>query len=833
MNVQTRKEFDAFLKDLRENEVKVFDFETNGLFPYNGNQIISMSIYFPAVDRSYNLPFRHGVGNVEIKYNDKNTPDVKFEDMSWQGNTKKSIYLNYWFEKFAAQYNFKNLPIEWLEEIKAAWGTGMYMGHNTRFDAHFAYTEGFPDMNTFYDTMIALHIVNEDWGGIELVAPYTYTAKDKTKGLCTEDQVGAWARDAEGKLLQKKQMGRRGLKWQAARIGLTGATEGETGLRAARLKFERELATFIVEHWQDKKNEGIFTKAIINGLQSGDVDAYYISRDKAIDKVLKKIEIDDKAQMWMLPSHYVSHYAELDVTLTWGLWNWCLPIIEEWDNTELFERISYIHQHVAWEMERRGVKLDHTKAQEEIAKLEPRIKDIDDLFPINIGSPDQLLEYLNSGVLAQEWDTWPEWFPEEKRKGLKTYSIGVQDFDLEEQYDPIEGTNKAELYKVQDHGIVRLVKEYRMLNKSVNTYLKKWIAIADSGDFVHPQFNTDGTGAGRMSSSGAAGNFQNIPDRNGYTIKRAFIAPEDYLIGAYDYGQLELRLACWVAEVTLKLDPKMTMTSLFLSGEDMHSYTRDMVNVRKVLYGDKTDEEIVVILGYSLNSPDANTPAKRAKIIDKWCRFVAKTMNFGLLYNGGAPMLMKLLKIDDVDAAKSLVYAWRNLYPAFPKASRYFTDLAQTYRPNPSNKSRLFVQQPISGRFRKFDMYPTWKSYFKDGQWQGFNPQDAAQKKVWNNTIQGLGGYICTDAAARFTEQFGKDRLMFFAQIHDALEFYVRKDSLHLVTELGKIMMDYPITPELTVDFSSSTDGTWQEMTKVVNFDLWSSSGGTQGYEEQ
>jgi hypothetical protein len=158
--------------------------------------------------------------------------------------------------------------------------------------------------------------------------------------------------------------------------------------------------------------------------------------------------------------------------------------------------------------------------------------------------------------------------------------------------------------------------------------------------------------------------------------------------------------------------------------------------------------------------------------------------------------------------------------------------LASTYRDNVSGKKRMFVQQPLSGRYRKFDMYPTWKSYFKDGQWQGFNPQEAAQKKVWNNTIQGLGGYICTDAATHFIETFGTDRLKFFAQIHDAVEFYVRRDSLWLVTELGAIMKDYPIVPTLTVDFSASIDGTWQDMNKVKDINLWVASDATEGYKK-
>lgn len=874
MNIQTREEFDQFLIDLQEQEIKVFDVETNGLEPYNGNKIISLSVYFPAIDRSYNVPFRYGHGKINVRYNDTHPEGMPFEQMSWQGNAKKDLYLQYWFNRYRETMgtdSFGNLPIFWLDEIKAVWGKGIYMGHNTRFDAHFLNAEGFPDMETFYDTMIALHIVNEDWGNVELDAPYTYTNKDKTNGLCSEAEVGSWAREADGTLKTRKQYGRRGLKWQAARIGLPGATEGETGLRDARIKFEDKLTWFIVDDWQNSMNAGIFTKKIMNGLSSGDVDAYEEARQLAFDKVRSKIEINDKANMWMLPSWSVSHYAELDVILTWGLYQWCLPIIQEWDNEELFEQVSHIHQHVAWEMERNGFKIDRKTAYEEIAKLEPRIKEIEGVINqlalrymnqenkrylagelpnydhlknfitlvesggFNINSNDQLLVLLNSGILGTDFPTeyWPEWFDEKKRLETKVYpNVRLVVDELDEQFDPLEGTNKQEFDRVTDHGIIRLLREYRMMKKSIDTYLKKWLKAADTNDVVRFNMNTDGTVAGRMSSSGAAGNGQNIPDRNGYTIKRAIVPYSDeWVLVAFDYGQLELRLACWIAEVQLNLDPAHTMTNLFLSGADMHSYTRDSINVRKILYGDMTNEEILIKLGYNLNSDKLQTDEQRQHAVDyDRCRYVAKTMNFGLLYSGGAPMLMKLLKLDDVKVAKALVNNWRGLYPAFPRANQYFTDLASTYRSNPAGKRRLFVRQPISGRYRKFDMYPKWKNFFKDGKWQGFNPQEAAQRKVWNNTVQGLGGFLCTKSADNIYEAFGTENIKMFANIHDALEMFVHRDYLVNVPTFAEIMKDWPITPALTVDIQGSKDGTWQGMTKIEDMQLWIDSKGKEGY---
>ncbi len=45
-------------------------------------------------------------------------------------------------------------------------------------------------------------------------------------------------------------------------------------------------------------------------------------------------------------------------------------------------------------------------------------------------------------------------------------------------------------------------------------------------------------------------------------------------------------------------------------------------------------------------------------------------------------------------------------------------------------------------------------------------------------------------------------------------------------------MIDYPIVPGLVVDFSASIDGTWQDMNKVVDINLWTKTGGEHGYED-
>lgn len=847
MNVQTREQFDNFLADLQACEVKVFDTETNTLKVNQAKDaLISLALYFPAVDRSYSLPFRYGEGTIVPHYTDANTPETPFEKMNWQGRTKKELYLAYWFEQFKQSVGleyFNNLPIEWLDEIKQVWGHGTYIAHNSRFDAHVLRREGFPDMVKVYDTMIGLHLVNEDWQGIKLTAPYTYTKKDKDEGKCTTDKIGLWAVDENGVLLEREQFGNRRLKWQAALHGFEDATLGERGLADARSIFEETLTDFIMEDWYNSMNNSLFTKSMLKLKNSLD-DPHTFSKARA--KVRAKIEIDSKANMWMLPSNIVVHYAELDVKLTWQLYNWCLQIIKEWNNEDLWEVQSRIHHDVAWRMEVNGFKLDVEQAEAEIRKLEPRMQDIATIIDTlakdyglaagcDVKSPAQLLPLLNSGILGDDLApgyVFPAWWEEANTLGLKTYpGIKINEGDLDEATDWVEGTNKAELDKVADHPVARLIREHRRMSKTVTTYLKKWLNARDENNIVHGSINDDGTVTGRCSSSGDAGNFQNIPDRNGYTVKKAIVPYNpDWVLWSADYSQLELRLAAWIAEGLLGFDPNMTLTNLLLS-TDVHAYTSDMMDIRGALFGDMTDEQIIVRLGYSLKSDTVNTAEKMAKIIFKYCRFVAKTCNFGLLYSGRAPMLSRALKIDR-PTAQVLVNKWLRLFPAFPLAQEYFTEEALRWRDNPAGTAKaLYVQQPISGRYRKLHKYSTYAKFFRDGRWQTFNPQESAARSTWNAQVQGLGGYLAMASALNITDTH-KDKIRMFASIHDALDGYVRVEDMSIIASVPQIMCDWPeIVPGLEVELSGSRDGTWHDMAAILQFSRWVATKGKEGYD--
>jgi DNA polymerase I-like protein with 3'-5' exonuclease and polymerase domains len=840
MNVTNRKQFERVLYLLDTQAIKVTDSETDGLRPHHGNKLFSLSLYFPEVDESYNLSFRAGMPSKSANLTDEQRI-AKMNALNWTSKERKELYLEYWYDKFRANVDFQNLPISWLDELKLHWGTGRWVLYNAKFDQHVFKRAGMPDMEYVEDGMLALHLVNEDFskGRIEVEAPYqwtekdskpTYDKKDKKKLLepakCRKEDVGKWARGSDGELLKKKQGSNRRLKWFSAYLGLPNATKGEEGLHDAINEFEEALIDFIVAHPNDPTNAFALLK------KGG------ISRAK----VRSKIKISDKANMWMLPSGKSSYYAELDTILTWHLREWALKVIADWDNLRLYDELCRIQFKAIFPMEYHGAILDRKAAEKEIARLTPHIKELEGLLAhiagkwgfkkfdpsddienvdltedeedelFNVASPPQLLALLNKeGFLSHDFglEIFPKWFPAEMKADLKTYE-GVT----------LEKTNKEAFDEVEGHAVIRLIRFYRLMKKSADTYLKRWLNAADENDAIHSSFNVDGTVSGRMSSNGDGGNWQNIPTRGYYRIAEAIIAPKGYKIAALDYRTLEMGIAAAIAEGMLGLDPnKPLLLELRKPNADVHTKTVELIGIREIMYPNMSDDDILIKKGYNLEHEDFNTAKKRAKKVAKEIRQIAKTLNFGLLYAGTAKMVSRLLKIDR-ELAEILVQRWRAVYPAYAKAQEHYTKESLKRRPTPTGRGTgMYSTQPFSGRHRKLHKYSDWMYFTKYGRRQGFNPKEAASRKVWNNIVQGLGGYFCTMALLRYYEKYGYGHLIAFAQIHDALEVYVKEGSEQHLLYLAECMVDFAIDPGLRVDIAVSTSGNWQDMVSLGSAD--------------
>ncbi|MBN2894903.1 MAG: DNA polymerase I [Campylobacterales bacterium] len=204
------------------------------------------------------------------------------------------------------------------------------------------------------------------------------------------------------------------------------------------------------------------------------------------------------------------------------------------------------------------------------------------------------------------------------------------------------------------HPIIAPLLEYRELFKLLSTYIDPLLDLcgASSDKRIHTSFVHTGTATGRLSSKNP--NLQNIPTKTelGRRIREAFVAPQGRLLIGIDYSQIELRLLAHFSQDAHLLEA-------FNAGLDIHRQTAVK------LFGEE--------------QADAK-------------RFVAKTINFGLLYGMGPKKLSETLGID-MREAKGIIDRY---FESFPSVRGYFASIVEGAR------SSGYVQT-LLGRRRYFD----------------------------------------------------------------------------------------------------------------------------------
>lgn len=176
-------------------------------------------------------------------------------------------------------------------------------------------------------------------------------------------------------------------------------------------------------------------------------------------------------------------------------------------------------------------------------------------------------------------------------------------------------TDASVLEALQDaHPLVATILALRQVAKLHSTYVDALPKLVNPHTGrIHTRFNQTVAATGRLSSSDP--NLQNIPVRTpeGRDIRKAFIAPEGYVLISADYSQIELRVLAHLSQ-----DP--VLLRAFQTNEDIH--TRTAMEVFSV----KADE------------------------ITKEQRRQAKTINFGVIYGIGDVALSKRLGIERAQA---------------------------------------------------------------------------------------------------------------------------------------------------------------------------------------
>lgn len=395
-------------------------------------------------------------------------------------------------------------------------------------------------------------------------------------------------------------------------------------------------------------------------------------------------------------------------------------------------------------MEERGIKVDRQLLAElsktygaELASLEKRIwKEAGMEF--NIASPKQLGEVLFDKLGL-------------KVKNAKKTGGGAR------------STKESELEKMRDmHPIVPMLFEYRELAKLLGTYIDAIPPLLDSNDRLHTHFIQTGTTTGRMASE--APNLQNIPIKSnlGKKIRDAFVAEKGFRLAAFDYSQIELRIAAFLSG-----DEKLI--EIFKKGEDIHTSVAS--SVFKVPLSEVTPEM-----------------RRRAKVI-----------NFGIIYGMGVLALKQNLGTSREEAQNFL----NDYFTTFSTLATYLDRIK-------TETAQKGYTETFFGRRRYFEGIRSKIPYVKA----------AAERMAVNAPIQGTEADVIKLAMIKVDEYIRKEGLEKdvypLLQVHDELVYEIREEKVAEVSKkiesIMESVMSLKDTKGIKLTAHASVGDNWGEL---------------------
>lgn len=418
--------------------------------------------------------------------------------------------------------------------------------------------------------------------------------------------------------------------------------------------------------------------------------------------------------------------------------------------TDVYEKIEKPLIPIIDQMEKTGVKLDKElfkklskEMHADLEKLEQKIwKEAGVEF--NIASPKQLGEILfdKMGLGA------------EKGVRLKKTAGGAR------------STKESELEKMKGaHPIIDMVLDYRERSKLLSTYIDTLPTMMDNNDRIHTTFSQAGTTTGRIASNNP--NLQNIPIKTelGRQVRHGFIAEKGYQLMAFDYSQIELRIAAILSGDTKLIE-------IFKEGTDVHT------GVASQVFGVSEKE------------------------VTKDMRRQAKVINFGILFGMG------------VNALKA------NLGSTREEAQNFYNKYFETFQELAVYLERVKVEAKrdgftttMFGRRRYFEGMKSPLPFIRA----------AAERMAINAPIQGTEADLVKLAMIKVQELIDKrgwkSEVRLLMQVHDELVYEVKTNLVPHVAEEVRRVMESILTKKETLGVpivsSAAAGDNWGDMKEV------------------
>ncbi|TSC68149.1 MAG: DNA polymerase I, partial [Parcubacteria group bacterium Gr01-1014_56] len=327
-------------------------------------------------------------------------------------------------------------------------------------------------------------------------------------------------------------------------------------------------------------------------------------------------------------------------------------------------------------------------------------------------------------------------------------------------------TRESELIKMKDlHPIIPDILAHRELQKLLSTYIDNLPTLLDEKNRVHTTFIQIGAATGRLATKNPG--LQNIPIKSelGRAIRKAFIAEKGHVLLAFDYSQIELRIAAWLSG-----DPGLTQ--IFKEGRDAHTEVASRV--------------------FHVRAEDVSYDQRRA----------AKVINFGILYGMGVTALQQSLGTSRAEAQEF----YNQYFEAFPCLASYIDEIKASAAKEGYVKTHF-------GRRRYFDGIKSPIPFVRA----------AAERMAVNAPMQGTQADIVKLAMVRIQEylkeQSALDGAHLLLQVHDELVFEVEEDrAKELAPRIKEIMESIvPIKESNGIPFlaEGKVGPNWGEMKKI------------------
>lgn len=296
------------------------------------------------------------------------------------------------------------------------------------------------------------------------------------------------------------------------------------------------------------------------------------------------------------------------------------------------------------------------------------------------------------------------------------------------------------------HPAAKLLLERVTWNKYDTAFFAPWSEQIDENSRMHSVFKPWGTVTGRLSSgkedsekiTGRAQirgvNLQQVP--RGNLTRGIFGAPPGSYFVEFDYSQVELRVAAFLARET-------TMLHLYATGQDIHT-AMAMRMTGKVWHGGKCDCGACV------------TGEERKK---------AKAVNFGFLYGMGWRKFISTawenygVRVTE-DESQAFRTSFFDQFPMLPIWHRRQRAMAHKYGR---------VETPM-GRVRHLpDIYSPDKGV-----------QSEAERQAINSPVQGFASDMCVLSLNMLAKQFRREGIRAYpiGTVHDALNWEIHGDDL-------------------------------------------------------